>query len=194
MWTPPKHTSALRLSKPSRADLFEALEASFADLSGEDFLLRLDQVEESIAIICRQVILALIGRDRREEAHILGNVVHIGDHAFILKLRPSVDRDRVLNVVLQDAKHHQLDSSDSYTQVEAALDHPVGRYEALRVVMPLTLGSNWCERATSDVIEVFTTGYFWLGERVQRSLTALQSDFEQESLRLFRKQFFIHVG
>jgi hypothetical protein len=192
MWKPPKNTSSLRLSKPSRADLLDALDTSFADLSSEDFLLRLDQVEEAIAIICRQAILSSIGRDKREEAHILGNVVHIGDHAFILKLRPSVERDRVLNIVFQDAKDPQLDSSTSYTQMESRLDNSVGRYELLNIVLPLSLGANWCERATEDVVEVFTAGYFWLRERVQRSLMALESDFEQQSLRLFRRQFFIH--
>ncbi|WP_394822023.1 serine/threonine protein kinase [Pendulispora albinea] len=180
-------------SPERRRDLLETLDAFRESLPPSPGLLfRLDQVEDAITSLCKQRLLSSLGREPGRTIRTLENVVRVGDRTLILKLRPDLERDRLLHVLLQDATVPRLHAGDAYTHTELTIPSSIGRYEALQVSTPTALGAAVTDRIHAHIFDAFTTGYFWLGEQVQRALTSVGSPYESEALQLLRRQLFIY--
>ncbi|WP_394841920.1 serine/threonine protein kinase [Pendulispora brunnea] len=183
-------------SPERRRDLLTTLDGLLEGLprpgTGPSFLFQLDHIENAITNLCKQRLLASLGREQGGMVRTLENVIRMGERTLILKFRPDLERDRLLHILLQDSTAPKVHSGPAYTHTEINIANSIGRYETLQVTTPASLGKDITDKIHSHIFDAFTTGYFWLAEQVQRALTSLGSPFESEALQLFRRQFFIY--
>lgn len=180
-------------SQSPRERLLDTLDAAFPKRTAVEFLTHLDDVDKTIVDLSQAILVDFLGRAGRVQEHTLGNLIVIDGSTYILKVRPDVERDRMLHVILQDSQVAGFTSPKDYLIDDVSLGRSVGKYDTLHIAMPIRLGKARCERAQALVVDIFSAGYFWLEERVRRSLEMMETGFEQDTLQLLRRELFIHA-
>ncbi|MGH3938115.1 MAG: hypothetical protein ACRDTG_05695 [Pseudonocardiaceae bacterium] len=169
------------------------LDEAFCTLTDESIFLCIEKIERVLLGLCKRMLLTSLGCDNHEgRVYVLENIVHIKGCALILKVRPDLQFDQLLRVILQDPNLPHFDSPGDYSHTEMWLNDSVGHYQGVCVTLPTHLGSGMCDQIAQQVADGFTAGYLWLKERIRRSLAHLGGTLEHDSLQLVRRQLLVH--
>jgi hypothetical protein len=152
----------------------------------------LNDTERLILDCCKKILLPSLGKETRAHSpRFLKNAICTDAGIFVIRIRPGIESDRTLHLILQPVRPARNIPEESYLQTKIHLDNSVGRYSVVEVKMPAGLGMDFFEETKRQVLDVFSAGYSWLGEFARRVFVSLETPFEREALRRFRRQFFI---
>jgi hypothetical protein len=151
----------------------------------------LDDTEDLILDCCKEILLPSLGKETGMQVpRFLKNAICTDAGIFAIRIRPGIQSDRTLHLILQPIQPVQNNTDESYFEAKISVDNSIGRYNFVKIKVPACFGIDFFEEVKRQVLDVFSAGYSWLSEFARQVFISLSTPFGREALRRFRRQFF----